>query len=493
MECDDNNEEIDIETIPEHESGKCDITAEQPYQHILTDIIRSEKHVEALLQLKNELRNECPLPELELKDSLEMAEPFSQDWQYIQYLDNNGLTYRLAVNNETHDIERRQNNVHPEVSRPKPSPESNHLYQLLRPPSDEADRRETKSKKYESPEIFLKNNSDCGKRESFGFTDFLSVDELMEENCLPEHLEAAKEQKELLSSSSSTLNSTVPHGAMDNFQPITEQLVPAPTAQAHSAEEIPFDVVGPSPSNPEPALEPTLNQKIGPFCTAVGIFLPDLCRSSLPPHRQKVPADHLTNGVVCELHATLTEMKCPRRVLLRVLTIFFDIKEFDYSSQRAVDHFWRRTLVPMLTERTKLVKNYAMATCSATRSSASQTRERKRRHSNSHDPDVISEFDSSVFFMPPQVTSPSRYVTRASSRAKDRKSTRARERKPTQGEQLHDLQNRFDAFRCRQRKHNGAFMRRISIIQKQLDGVIRILAKRPLARRRHSMPASVAE
>lgn len=460
----DNNEnqtEIDIETIS---LGHFETEFKtQPYQNILSDLVICGGQVEEYFKDNNATMNgynETVLQEIESEETVDcpvLIESQPDDWQYVQCGENCGSPYRLAVNNS-------QNQLTELSVLACEQSESSRLYDLLSNPTENAPFKEMKQ---ESP-----------KDQQVARMDLCSISEACHPYGIPK--EAVQEEHEVqvdilqeceVSSPIQAFSETV-----DPFQPISEET--KSVIQIHSAEEVQCDAVGPSPSNPEPATDPVTSKlAIGPYCTAAGIFTIDLNLDVLPHGRNKLPADQLKNGIVFELHTHMLNLKAPRRLLVSVLSSLFDVPCLDHEDPRVVERFFRRAIQPLRAQRIELVKRYALSTSRSTSHS-------KWRLRNTYNPDLITQFDSTVFVVPHIINEKRRYVTKVNNNSKEPKS---RERKPTQAQQLHELQNRFDAFRHAQRKHNAAFLRRIYSVQKELDRV-RGWPKHWHPNRRHPTP-----
>lgn len=457
----DNNEdqiEIDIETISLNHFDT-DYKA-QPYQNILSDLVLSGGQVEEYLKVKNAFNEPVP-EEIESKETADypvVMEAQSDEWHYVQCSQSCGSPYRLAVNNA-------QNQLIELSVLPCEQPPDGQLYHLLSNPEETSPFREIKQETHEEQQLVR--------------VELCPVSETCHPHGIPkEVVDEQVEQVDLSEKCKVSSPVQVYNATVDHFQPIREETQSA--VHLNSAEELQCDAVGPSPSNPEPATDPvTPKLAIGPYCTAAGIFTIDVSLDIEMPHnRKKLPADQLKNGLVFELLAYVGDFKSPRRSLVKVLSDFFDLPCLDHSDPRGVERFFRRTITPLRTERAELVKCHALST--------SRSASHKRRLKNSHNnPDLITQFDSTVFALPPIVNG----TRRCAAKIVRSKEPKSRERKPTQAQQLHELQIRFDAFRHAQRKHNDAFLRYIHNVEKELNRV-RGWPKRLHPNRRHPTPTT---
>lgn len=269
-------------------------------------------------------------------------------------------------------------------------------------------------------------------------------------------------------------NSTPPkRKCQDSPESSTEPAAPAPKAPKL------LDPDAPSEAQPvpraSPVQKPDTTWHLGPYCTAAGFVSSDFEQTCLPDGREKLPPEALKNGMIVELNAYMRHVKATRRSLVRFLTLYFDLKYLDEANPTMVDRLFRRVIAPLLARRNELAKHNRT---SVTRHGSSQPRAKSPRSE-----DELIEFDSAVFAIPEFVTDPfSRRgvcVTRSAGQsANERRTPVKRPPKPTQGQQLVELQARFDAFRRVQRKHNLAFLRQLSRLHAKLDALTHRLSKR---------------
>lgn len=504
------NEEIDIETITpiSHFDMEIKQTVEQ-YRQILTDgLIHSDvQEVEgAVLRMKE--ADEYPGAVDTQQNSMDVdslsASRESREWQYVQYTDTYGSTQCFAVNIETHDQKEKleENHTHHQLLPLQPDCSRSQLYRLLNLSSDAKHSTDIEQTNFESStEATCLTQSDTGNNTqsdppsgNISSTDqvivtadlTVLVKKISEQDCSIVQPEATQTDEK-----SPCLPNPVQFETKVTHYPITSDHGIEPGKLPESprlADEIIFDAVGPSPSNPESALNPIPgNSEIGPFCTAIGIFSSVFYMTALPHNQNKLQAEELKNGVIIELHNRWLQNKDTRKNFVRVLCLWFDI-QLDWTNPCVVIRLFRKALIPLLAERADLVRCF---TAPATRR-ASHSRWKTQKDSNPHQ--QISQFDSAVFVIPPDgfeepLHNPIKTKSKViNSNLADSKPVTGKGRKPTQGQQLLDLQARFDAFRRAQRKHNTAFLRHISLIQRQLEDMKRNTSKRLFQDRRRSMP-----
>lgn len=466
--CDEDDSEVDIEGISITQFDE--EIKPQPFQHILTDLLHTERQtMETYLKLKDaSFCNEPFLQEMKTKEEAEFSVQHSQDWQYIEYNDSFGSSYQLAVNDEALGNEQKlklPNEMADLFAIPVEVNENSKLYNLLNNPSETAGQK-------------LMESRGEPLNKSMTAETYVGLHETTEEVVHKSILEPEVNSETNYISSSTECD----YKTMDDFQSISDESNPNPehgcAAKPHPVDEMLADAVDALvKSNLQPVSDTKKSDvAIGPYCTAAGIFLPDLDLTILPEHRSKIPADQLKNGIVFELHANLSELKAPRKFLVKVLTTLCDLPQLNHTNPRMVDRLHRRVLMPLLAKRAELVKCSSIATSRT----SSHSKWRRRKFS---DPDLVSQIDSAIFVIPPEVCEP-----KAKAGSRVAVSSKAKERKPTLAQQLLELQDRFDTFRRIQRRHNFAFLRRISIVQHKLDRVQRDRSKRWHSERRHSMP-----
>ncbi len=501
------NGEIDIETITPTSEFNMEITCEvESNQNILTDdLIHSGiKQVdEEILRMKEADSKPVSGQHNAMDvDSLSAAQE-SQDWHYVQFIDNFGGTQCFAVNDETQEPKEQveqMNTLHPSLS-PQQSNCSSQLYQLLNKlPSESTLPMSIDSKEFQPVTEFMPQvDSNSGKSDTQsncrsgnisipdGAIVTLPVEKMIKEICYLNGVEAIQGTKEEKEEFLITIHSETIENALCKFRSIP---VPTHSISIPSTEEFSCDVVGCSPSIPESAMQPVTNYtEIGPFCTAAGIFSNVFNMTDLPTNRKKLRAEELKNGVVIELHSHLCQVKETRRNFARALSLFFDVK-LDWKNQRVVNRLFCKAVNPLLAKRADLARCYVAPSSRR----ASHSRWMVKQENSPHE--KMSQFDAAVFVIPPdgfEDPNPLLQVIKTSDRIVKKdlgeaKLLASKVRKPTQGQQLLQLQTRFDAFRRAQRKHNAAFLRHIHLIQRQLQDVKWNTSKRILQNRRRSMP-----
>ncbi|XP_057368042.1 uncharacterized protein LOC130689040 isoform X2 [Daphnia carinata] len=501
------NEEIDIETITpiSHFDMDAKQTVEQ-YQEILTNgLIHSNvqdlEGTEIRMKKTDEYARAVDTQQNSMNIDSIPASRESREWQYIQYTDTFGSTQCFAVNNEAHDQKEQveESQTHHQLLTLQPDCSKSQLYRLLNLSSD-TNHSTDEPLNFETV-TELTYQSDSGKTNAQSYPpsgNVSSTDQLIVMADLTVLVKKITEQDHSIGLPEVTKkdekSTFFPKPAQSKTKvahyPITGDLGLETGKLPDSprpAEEIFFDAVGPSPSNPESALYPIpANSEIGPFCTAIGIFSSVFYMTALPHNRSKLQAEELKNGVIIELHNRWLQNKDTRKNFVRVLCLLFDIG-LDWTNPCVVIRLFRKALIPLLAERADLVRCF---TATSTRR-ASHSKWKTQKDSNPHQ--QISQFDSAVFVIPPdrfEDTFPNPIKAKSkviNSNLADSKPVTGKGRKPTQGQQLLDLQARFDAFRREQRKHNTAFLRHISLIQRQLEDMKRNTSKRLFQNRRRSM------
>lgn len=503
------NEEIDIETITpiSHFDMDTKQTVEDYQQVLANDLIRSDvKEVDdAVLRIKETDDYAGAVhPEHELMDvDGHPASRESHEWQYVQYIDTFGSTQCFAVNNDAQEEKEQVQEIQTihTLLPLQPDCSSSQLYRLLNLPSETSHSRDIEPLKQEPiPEVTYQTQPNSGENNTQSESPFgnirnteqvlvladltMLVNKINEQNFSIVQPAATLENKQ-----STSIPNVVQFETEVAHQPITENLVSEQVKDSpQAADELFFDAIGPSPANPEPALHPVApNSEIGPFCTAIGIFSSVFYMTALPHNRSKLQAEELKNGVIIEMHNRWLKNKDTRKNFARVLCLLFDIR-LDWTNPSVVIRLFRKALIPLLAERADLIRVF---TAPATRR-ASHSKWKVKKDDHRHQ--QIAQFDSAVFVIPADgfeelPFNPMKTRSKViNSNVTDSKPGTIKSRKPTQGQQLLDLQTRFDAFRRVQRKHNTAFLRHISLIQRQLEDMKRNTFKRSFLDRRRFMP-----
>ena len=492
------NGEIDIGTITL--PNQIDMEA---VQNILTDDpIRSGiKQVdEAILLMK----------EAEIKPASSQVEPMevdglsaaqgSQDWQYVQFIDNLGSNKCFAVNNETKEPKQKvekMNKQHQLLPPQKENNSSKTLLELLTLPPQISLPLNIDPKEFQ-PETKTQVDSNAGKNDVQSSCQpgkviipdaalvKIAVEKMIEEICSLDAVEIGQDTKKVKEEFLNPARSKRKARSLS----VQSELVPIPPRPTQSTEEFSCDVVSLSPSNPESALQPvTSDAEIGPFCTAAGIFANVFNLIDIPENRKKLSAEELKNGIVFEMHSRFLQIyKRPRKIFAKLLSLLFDI-QLDWENPGVVSRLFGKAINPMLAERADLIRCFSVT---VTRRASSRGRATKE-----NDPQQqIDQFDAAVFVLPLDgFEEPNPFLKGIKSKSKvfknaigEDKSATTKYRKLTQGQQLLELQTRFDAFRRSQRKHNAAFLRHIFLIQRELECAKRSTSKRLLQSRRRSMP-----
>ena len=501
--------DIDIETITPTSEFNMEITSGvESNQHILTDdsIHSGIKQVEEeILRMKEADSKPIPCQHTSMDvDRLSSAQE-SQDWQYVQFIDNFGGTQYFAVNNEAQEQKEQVeqiNKQHQPLLLQQPNC-SSQLYRLLNNlPSESTLPMVIDPKEFQPATGFIHQigpdygksdtQSNCRSRNISipdGAIVTFPVEKMIEEICsldAVKTMQKTKKEKEefLITAHSKSIKDA-------HLFPGKFGTIPVPTSSpTQSTEEFSCDVTGFSPSIPESAVQPVAScAEIGPFCTAAGIFSNVFNMTELPQNQMKLRAEHLKNGVVIELQSFFSQTKETRKNFARALSLFFDVK-LDWENPRVVNRFFYKAVNPLLAKRADLVRCFVPT---ASRR-ASHSRWMVKKENNPHQ--QISQFDEAVFVIPtdgfedpnplPKGIKTSGKMVRKE--LGESKLASIKVRKPTQGQQLLQLQTRFDAFRRAQRKHNAAFLRHIFLIQRQLEDVKRNSSKHILRHRRRSMP-----
>jgi hypothetical protein len=486
------NGEIDIGTITP--PNQMDMEA---VQNILTDDpIRSGiKQVDEAILLMKEAEIKPAPSQVEPMDVDGLsAAPESQDWQYVQFIDNLGSNKCFAVNNETKESKQKVEQMNKQHQLFPPQKENNSsktLFELLTLPPEITLPLNIDPKEFQ-PETKTQVDPNAGKNYvqsscqpgkviiSDAALVKIAVEKMIEEICSPDAVEMVQDTKKV--------KEEFPNPAR-SFS-VQSELVPIPPRPTQSTEEFSCDVVSLSPSNPESALQPvTSDAEIGPFCTAAGIFANVFNLIDLPENRKKLSAEELKNGIVFEMHSRFLQIyKRPRKIFAKLLSLLFDI-QLDWENPGVVSRLFGKAINPMLAERADLIRCFSVT---VTRRASSRGRATKE-----NDPQQqINQFDAAVFVLPLEGFEESNpFPKRIKSKSKvfknaigEDKSATTKYRKLTQGQQLLELQTRFDAFRRSQRKHNAAFLRHIFLIQRELECAKRSTSKRLLQSRRRSMP-----
>nr|CAH0102143.1 unnamed protein product [Daphnia galeata] len=472
------NGEIDIGTITP--PNQMDMEA---VQNILTDDpIRSGiKQVdEAILLMK----------EAEIKPAPSQVEPMDVD----------GSNKCFAVNNETKESKQKVEQMNKQHQLFPPQKENNSsktLFELLTLPPEITLPLNIDPKEFQ-PETKTQVDPNAGKNYvqsscqpgkviiSDAALVKIAVEKMIEEICSPDAVEMVQDTKKVKEEFPNPARSKRKARSFS----VQSELVPIPPRPTQSTEEFSCDVVSLSPSNPESALQPvTSDAEIGPFCTAAGIFANVFNLIDLPENRKKLSAEELKNGIVFEMHSRFLQIyKRPRKIFAKLLSLLFDI-QLDWENPGVVSRLFGKAINPMLAERADLIRCFSVT---VTRRASSRGRATKE-----NDPQQqINQFDAAVFVLPLdgfEELNP--FPKRIKSKSKvfknaigEDKSATTKYRKLTQGQQLLELQTRFDAFRRSQRKHNAAFLRHIFLIQRELECAKRSTSKRLLQSRRRSMP-----
>jgi hypothetical protein len=501
------NGEIDIETItPTSEFNMEIISGVESNQNILTyDLIHSGmKQVdEEILRMKEADSQPVSGQHTPMDVASLSAAQGSQDWHYVQLIDNFGGTQCFAVNEEAQELKQQVEQMikqHPSLSPEQPDCSSK-LYRLLNylpSESTSIDPQEFQPVTEFMPQV----DSNSGKSDTqsncrsgnISIPDSaivtLPVEKMIEEICSLDAVEAIQETKEEKDEFVITIHSESIKNAVCKFRSIP---VPTPSITIQPTEEFSCDVAGFSPSIPESAMQPVTNYtEIGPFCTAAGIFSNVFDLTDLPTSQEKLKAEKLKNGVVIELHSHFSQVKETRRNFARALSLFFDVK-LDWTNQRVVSRLFSKAMNPLLAKRADLARCHVAPTSRR----ASHSRKMVKQENGPHE--QISQFDAAVFVIPPdgfEDPNPNLQVIKTSDKKVKKdldegKLPASKVCKPTQGQQLLQLQTRFDAFRRAQRKHNAAFLRHIHLIQRQLQDVKWKTSKHILQNRRRSMPSSM--
>ena len=486
------NGEIDIGTIAP--PNQTDMEA---VQNILTDDpIRSGiKQVDEAILLMKEAEIKPAPSQVEPMDVDGLsAAPESQDWQYVQFIDNLGSNKCFAVNNETKESKQKVEQMNKQHQLFPPQKENNSsktLFELLTLPPEITLPLNIDPKEFQ-PETKTQVDPNAGKNYvqsscqpgkviiSDAALVKIAVEKMIEEICSLDAVEMGQDTKKV--------KEEFPNPAR-SFS-VQSELVPIPPRPTQSTEEFSCDVVSLSPSNPESALQPvTSDAEIGPFCTASGIFANVFNLIDFPENRKKLSAEELKNGIVFEMHSRFLQIyKRPRKIFAKLLSLLFDI-QLDWENPGVVSRLFGKAINPMLAERADLIRCFSVT---VTRRASSRGRATKE-----NDPQQqINQFDAAVFVLPLDGFEESNpFPKRIKSKSKvfknaigEDKSATTKYRKLTQGQQLLELQTRFDAFRRSQRKHNAAFLRHIFLIQRELECAKRSTSKRLLRSRRRSMP-----
>ena len=434
-------EDFDIESISVNflESDAKSANVQQPYSVILAELMNSEKQINGYSVTKIEETNDSVLLKVNSIESL--PNNSTPEWQeiYQQHrplaIQNSVATANSIFLAENDVLIQKESLQLAEISDLSTSsymfsserPEDTQLYSLLNVPSKSV----------------LRSLSDHIKIEGASTTSIPGpkTDSLCQSK--------NEDVPGTVSEASTVSHCSQGQDTIESIEPIR------PDSSESRAFEYAVEVTVSSNAEKSQATACSGKEEIGPFCTRVGIFAPDLDMSVPSKVRRKLSPRELLKGVVFELNTALRGVRNFRRLFMQVLSRFFDVPNLDYTNRTVIDRFFSRAINPLANERLELTKKSPV------------TSRLRRRQTNSQD--AVAKFDSEVFVIP-------------------NLNAIEKNKKPTQAKQLQELQDRFDAYRRAQRKHNGAFLRRISKMEKKLVKIEGKQLKRLSTSRRHSMP-----